>query len=870
MEGIRLDKSEILRKFKISNRLAIRIGALLAKKTDVTAAILDMAAPESDLEKLLCSREILTHAGDLTKKRLAEIVRKEGVSIDMPLAVVQGDNAWQTIALEEELLAEEGWRAAEEEEQAKALTLPVLQSTSISRRAPAGEELTPEAVRDLKLRALTNSDEGERASAVRRLLHARIPDQEKAAAFFELLVDPASRGRTEALTGFEGMGFNADASAALRDVLQGKPANARFALDRLAGLTQTLDDAHIIIVAGVLLEALRTTEAPDLQENILYALRHTAGIIAGNDNYLRIFLRESLKAIEAHGSRISAPARLVLHGIAQANLPAVMPMLWEELNKVRGSGARNFLLTVLAHLESDKEKRGEIAKVMAKQTVASGETESGRLLLGHNLTNLGEAAVRPFLEILNAGPPEYRAFPVPFLDTLVMEKGISKPLKNEIASAFLQALKVQERRVRLAILETRICSDEDISEKLRRELAAEFIDNLRRFPFPDINDQIRNAVEVTGAPAIDPLFDYVKKHAADELTDVVVRILGRVAAACAAKQALPEEKGKLILDFCVGRLKDGRVQFGGFAYAVGVMAASPLGGPEICEQLTTDLLIRAWKVPYPEDMLTALGHMAASDHVPVERKIIVAHIFLKVVNAKKPDLIANERQTEDGIIYEFGAASDYETVVVPAAIEGLARICLCAGASDVLRRQITIQLMKVWREASGWVVIWSPMAVETLARSLGRIASSDRLPIETKLDIGKIIKNQIPERLSVVRALGEMCSQEIESEELDELALAAAADILQHWLVPESENDEWAVAITALSKIAARNALNRRLKRARDLRERLIEILFDALREHREGARESLEMLAKCTGLTQKQQKEIEERLSATVGLVKI
>ncbi|NOZ21790.1 MAG: hypothetical protein GXP25_11980 [Planctomycetes bacterium] len=870
MEGIRLDKADLLRKFKLSNRLAIRIGALLAKKTDLTAAMLEMATPGSDLEKLLCSREVLANADGLTTDLLNDLVQETGGAIDLPLTVVQGDDGWRTIALEEELLAEEGWRAADEEEQAKALTLPVLQSTVLSRREPAGEALSPEEVRDLKLKALTSSDEGERAASVRRLLHARIPDQEKAAVFFELLVDPASRGRTEALTGFQGMGFNADASAALRDVLQGKPADARFALDRLAGLTDILDEAHAVIVAGVLLEALRTTDIPDLQENILYTLRNTAGVLAGNDNYLHTFMRESLKAIQTHGHRISAPARLVLHGIAQANLDAVMPLLWEELSKVQGTRAKNFLLTVIAHLETDEEKRQEIAKVMAKQAVAPGETESGRLLLGHNLTNLGEAAVRPFLEILNTGPPDYRAFAVPFLDTLVMEKGISKSPKNEIASAFLQALKIQERRVRLAILETRICADEDIAEKLRRELAAEFIENLRRFPFPDINEQIRNAIEVTGAPAVDPLFDYVRKHVYDELTDVVVRILGRVVARCAEKRTLSEEKGRPMVDFCIGRLKDERVTFGGYACATGVMCASPLGSAEICERLVTDMFVRAWKVPYPEDILTALGHMAASDHVPVERKIIVAHIFLKVVTSKKPELIATERETEDGIIYEFGEASDYETVVVPAAIEGLMRICLCEGASDVLRRQITIQLMKVWREASGWVVIWSPMAVETLARSLGQIASSDKLPIETKLDIGKIIKDQIPERLSVVRAMGEICSQETESEALDELALDGASDILEHWIVPESESDEWAIAITSVAKIAARNALNRRLKRARELRARLIEILFDGLRDHRDGARESLEMLVKCSGLAKKQRKEIEDRLSATLGLVKV
>lgn len=867
MEGVRLDKEELIRRFGVSNRLAIRIGALLAKRVDVTATVLEMSPPGSPMEKLLCSPEVLGGASALTTQSLKDAAEKAGAAIEAPMMVCES-KGWRTIAIEEEVLAEEGWKAAEEEE-TKALSLPVLQSTSITRREPAGEHLSPEQVRELKLTALTNSDEGQRAAAVRRLLSARIPDQEKAAAFFEILVDPMSRGRTEALTGFEGMGFNADASAALRDLLQGKSADQRFALDRLTGLLKTLDEAHAVIVTGVLMEALRTADTAALRENVLYALSPTVGVLAANETYLRTLVRESLKAIQAHGHTISAPARLVFHGIADRNPGTILPLLWAELDKVKGNRARNFLLTVIASLETDPEKRKDVAAMMARQAVAPGETESDRLLLGHNLTGLGEAAVAPLLDILNAGPKEYRAFAVPFLDTLVVDKGLPKPLKNEIAGQFLQALKVQDRRVRLAILETRVCADPDISDKLRRDLAGEFVDNLRQFPFPDISDRIQSGIEMTGPPAVEALFDYVKKHVYDEMADVAMRIIGRIVAA-APPDAIPAAKVKPIVDFCRDRLNDAKVTCGGYVFALGMICSSPYGDPKICEALVTDLLIRAWKLPYTQDVLTALGHLAASNHVPLDRKVIVAHIFLRVITAKKPDLVPNEIQTENGTVYEFGKESDMDTVVVPAAIAGMTQICLCDGASEVLRRQITIQLMKVWRQASGWVVIWSPLAVETLARSLGKIASSDKIPIETKLDIGKIIRDQVPERLSVVRALGEICSQEVESKDLDDLALDTIAQILENWITPESESDEWAIAITAASKIAARNALNPRARQTRQLRDRLLEILFDALRDHRAGARESLEMLGNCTGLPKAQRKEIQDRLRATVGLVKL
>ena len=43
MQGVRLGRTEILARFGVSQRLAVRIGALLAKRIDLTAAILESA-----------------------------------------------------------------------------------------------------------------------------------------------------------------------------------------------------------------------------------------------------------------------------------------------------------------------------------------------------------------------------------------------------------------------------------------------------------------------------------------------------------------------------------------------------------------------------------------------------------------------------------------------------------------------------------------------------------------------------------------------------------------------------------------------------------------------------------------------------------
>jgi len=861
MEGVRLDKNDLIRRFKISNRLAVRIGALLANKVDLTAAVIETAASDGALESFLCSREMLDAAHSLTDRSLKALMSKQGVSLDSPLAVLQ-QKGWRTIALEEEVLAEEGWKRAEEEQ----AHLPVPRRGELTR--PGIFEEDEETAR-LKLSAMTSTDPGERAAAVQKLMYAPLPAARRASIFFEILVDPISRGRAEAIAGLEAMGFSRDAGESLRELLEGKEQDKTFAIGRLGSLLKKLDEPQAVVVAAALLTALRDTESVELERDILGALRQTAGILVKNPPYVSELIRLCLKGIQSNPSVMVPSARTTIQELVEADRKVTMRVLWDELGKSVHPRIRAFLMTLLAQLKPEREKLSDLAKLMAAQLRDDKLSESERLILGQQLATIDEPAIAPLLEILDAGDETQSAFVVPLLDRIAVEGKVSRAAKNRIAERLLQSLKVGERRVRMAILQARVCWGPDLSSKLKSDLAAEFIHNAPDFPFPDMCNEIDSALENMGREAVGPLFDYVKRHPYDEISDRMIRVLGRIVETLGGEGAPLPAETKDVIKLCLARLRDDKVRFGGYVFALGAICSGPAGSPDFCDKLLQTMLNRMWKAPYTADFFNAIGRLAASEHVSAGPRASVTDFFLRIISNKRIETLAKERKTEDGTVFEFGRDSEMDTVLLPEAINSAGRICLSRATSDECREQILRVLLKAWGEAAGWKVIWGPSSTEALARALGAVASSDMIPMEIKLKIGRTMKPHLAERLSVVRAIGEICSQEVSSPELDELSLSAVDEIIAEWMVPESEDEERSIILKVLTRMVAREALNPRSSKVRKARERVIELLFDGLRENLDGCLDCLYKMKDCKGLTKKQRAMLEDRLRAATSIVK-
>src|SRR5579864_805665 len=110
IQGVR--RPEELSKLDLSNRLKIRVGALLKKNATISASVLELAKPGSSLESLLLEPAILEQAGTLETAALKALIAQLKDSTLNDLAAAPAGDGVRVICLQEELDAGEGWSNA--------------------------------------------------------------------------------------------------------------------------------------------------------------------------------------------------------------------------------------------------------------------------------------------------------------------------------------------------------------------------------------------------------------------------------------------------------------------------------------------------------------------------------------------------------------------------------------------------------------------------------------------------------------------------------------------------------------------------------------------------------------------------------------
>ena len=280
MRGIRLGRDELIAKFGLSNRLAARVGALLARKVDITAVPLELARPGSATERMLCHSRLLSEADNLSVDLLQAIAKECGVE-EGPFDTATGEG-WTTICLQEEMLAEEGWRetAAERGETDLARREETMVRSHVLEPEEASSLYTPEEIARLKLEALTATDSGNRVAAIRRLMYAPITREEKGGLCLKVLLDPISPARSEAVKALEALGFNREAAESLQRIFEGDERNRAMAIRRVGMLLEGVSESERRVLVEVLLETLREMTERGLAGHIIEVLAngmHRAG-----------------------------------------------------------------------------------------------------------------------------------------------------------------------------------------------------------------------------------------------------------------------------------------------------------------------------------------------------------------------------------------------------------------------------------------------------------------------------------------------------------------------------------------------------------------------------------------------------------------
>ena len=224
--------------------------------------------------------------------------------------------------------------------------------------------------------------------------------------------------------------------------------------------------------------------------------------------------------------------------------------------------------------------------------------------------------------------------------------------------------------------------------------------------------------------------------------------------------------------------------------------------------------------------------------------------------------------TDKGPVYHLAGRVEFDTETLPAALEGLEVIGVSRHTSGDLRSRIAYTLLRVWGEVAGWKRVWGPRSAQAMARALGKIAADDLTEDSVRARIIKAFGSGL-ERISVVRALRDIFSHPSDSTDVNRLAVETALAMLDQWIEPEIAPEELAAVVTVAALAVGRPGLPARSVRVRKLRERTIELLYEALRAGEPWCRDPLEKLRDSPSVPKRLRTEIAGRLKKAFTLVK-
>jgi hypothetical protein len=903
-------KKEIFERMGLSRRLVARLGALLAKGVEVTEAAAEAAAPGSVLEKALLSKAMTDALPALSTESLAGVVEAAGEP-SPPLAVQAAEGGVRVIALEEELLGESAWDSGGDSPEAAATPLDVRRAQSAGGQDDAQARRGGAAVRidDLKMTVLTSADPSARIEAMRKIAYMDAPDAVKTDVLLAGLADADPKVSAEAASLLSGFGLSRDLARAVHDLAAGPPEEtALFAVDRITSIAADGDALDTGAAVIVLVGALKKEPPPEVARLLLEAFGRLSPIMARNPARLVETAKLAVALTSGKFEALAWPVRVMLRRLGAHSPDAMAQVLWDEI--ARTGDRRLTAMLLLAVADIDRPADAPRVAAAAADFIAAGEQRGVDIHgLASALRRCGAEAVRAILGAWPRFRADGRRQALRLIDDICRYERVPPEVKRAAARQFQQLLAGGDRGLRLAVMGTVLPGDPDLDPDLRAAFAEGFLASLHEFSFPVDREIAEATVARMGAPAIGPLLARLDPAMAAAERIHALSVLGRMgrteseaspdrAAAFApalramykmACEAGPEPPAPSPVS---GNSAAGARSFA-LSAALNVALARAISGRHQQTAMTAVIARRLLERPAPPGPGPAapgaakskpsgpsfaaapawwyevLGWLGAGHGCSAgDREKIIAELRA-VLDSDLPEIHMSVRPdaTAGVTVYEFGGEADIYAGVLPAAVESLARVA--TGPAAECAREIARFLIGKWTALSRDTAAWGPADVTAVVAALREIGADPRTDPGIRVDILKALARHIGE-IPVMEAFAAICAADDASPALAPYASAAALAILRlHDRGNYYDSADRPAVLSALAAFIGRAALTLDTPRTRRLRETVVDLLVDGVRDRTPGAFEALAAMRDKENLPAAFRAEVRKRMEEYASMEK-
>ncbi len=747
----------------------------------------------------------------------------------------------------------------------KETPLAVLTPSAVLKRADStelAELFSSKEVKRLRLVVLTSADPRERVTAIRRLALAPGTPEEKAAALLTALADDEPKVRLEAIRALVPLGLNPDVAREAERLTSGTDKQKLASARRIGEMTASAAPGEMSVLLTLIAGTLKTDLPDAARRSLIEALAPAAPVLAHDPQQLAGTVALIAEQVTERPSELSRPARTVLSALAREETDGTVDALAQEAGRAPDADARRVLLGAFSSIHVPAERREQIAKRMVEELLVAPEPETTCLGIANALCRWGATAAKVLLEHLHQAVRQQKTFMLRILDDIATREDCPPRTRRAVAQRFLDLLKTDTPATRAVLLDCAVFADRSLPNSLRRDIAAELIQHVHEFGGPRMVGAIEDTIARLGEPAIEPLIQVLNEGVRDRERISAARVLASIVAQLSGRSRRASQIAGNVLMACVRRLDRGFPDRDALAAAIGRMCTSRAMPADTVRRVARGLRARVGKEPYSLGLLEGLGHVASSPHVALETRVEVAESLLRLLEVDLPEMQSKRFTGGEKTIFIVGREAAAYTDMIPILLDGLRNVCVHA-ASLALHDRVVALLVRKWRDAANWRLVWGPANTLKLAEVLGDIALAANCPAATRLEVAEALASTA-DTLPVLRVLGRLFAVDSDSAEMGELAANVAGRLLER-LAPGSgdriETD--ATLMAALAAIGARRRLGPK-EEANRLRRAIAAVLFKALRNGAPGAKAALETLGSSPAIAEELRSEIEVRLAQT------
>ena len=839
MDGLRLSKAELKQQFGISERLAVRVGALCSKGLLVTAALLEETVREESLRKLILDPELLSRAGDMDTHSLQKL--SSGAS---PVGIYEG-----VLALEEEVLAEKSWG---DEKSPGTMALSEKSPPSLLGNTDVESLFSPDELSRLKLTILTGVDSDAKREALRRISLSPLPLEEKGKITLHVLGDADPRVRREAVEALRNLGMDGALSELLSTLAEGPSHGKVVALERVEVLREKISDQEQGITLGCLVATLKFEQDEKVRGALLHTLMGFSQRLSESRDSLVTLVRWLVQALAEEGTSLSSPARKLFLSPEMASSSVVVEVLWEELEGIRTPSIRSFFQVILCGQALDAGRKEALALQISQDLATLSIEDLSAARLAEAMTLLGDEALKALHKTLGSVSEDSLSFYLKMVDAAASMEGIDPELRNRTGEIFLETLKTASRSVRGVIMEAELCGHPALSPDLKKKLCIDIVRNLHLLR----SDQL---VEATVTILI-RMGGVVSSSLQKLIRDSAYPVEREVAARALVEIAMGESKANEIFPFFRSLESETLLPVGMVVRAVGRLCSHPDVDGEKVEEVYRDYSAKVGNAEHRFDLIAALGWVAASPRASRQMAADIALQLIRLFDCNLPSPGVTRSDTEEGPMFVLGEETEVYTDLLPDVIGGVARL-VCSGklAPGVCVRT-TDRLLEKYDAVMEYREVWAPGNVVELGEALSRIARYDHTSSEVRKKILETLLRNA-RNLATARILSEVFSGI--SEDSDPFAVLAETcveklfELRDHPAYQEMEDRR--VLLSALGRMALVPSIGLSEKNGIRWKTRAVEALLEEAGPGYPEGNQVLRALAQSSSLPS----ELVERITA-------